>query len=115
VADTLRLNHPRMLEAARGGYTNATELADYLVSRGLPFRDAHDVAGRAVRQALAAGKRLEELPLETLRSLCDHVEADVYEWLSVERCLSRRNVQGGTGPRAVDAALEAAERRLGLA
>jgi argininosuccinate lyase len=114
VADTLKLDRGRMLEAARGGYTNATELADYLVGKGLAFRDAHEAAGRAVREAIAAGKRLEELPLETLRRYSDRIGHDVFEWLSVERCLSRREVLGGTGPEAVASALAAAERRLGL-
>ncbi|MBM4107631.1 MAG: argininosuccinate lyase [Phycisphaerae bacterium] len=115
VADTLKLNRERLLNAARGGHTNATELADYLVSKGVPFRDAHDIVGRAVREAIGAGKRLDELPLDSLRKFSDRIGPDVAGWLTVESCLARREIPGGTGPRAVDAALAAAERRLGLA
>lgn len=113
VLDTLRVDRARCREAAEGGYSNATELADYLVGRGVPFRDAHDVVGRIVRHALAAPARpLASLSLEELRRFSDRIGADVYEWLKLETGLARREVPGGTGPGSVAAALDTARGRL---
>lgn len=91
----------RTREAARGGYMNATELADYLVRKGAPFRTAHEAVGRIVLQAIERGAPLEELPLEELREHSPLIDADVYEALSLESTLGSKRQTGGTAPERV--------------
>jgi len=92
----LKVRKERMMEAARDGFMNATDLADYLVGRGLPFRPAHAVAGRIVQHCLAAGRRIEELPLADMRRFSPKIERDVYRYLSAESVVGRRRALGGT-------------------
>ncbi|RME33377.1 MAG: argininosuccinate lyase [Gammaproteobacteria bacterium] len=99
--------------AAARGFATATDLADYLVRKGLPFRDAHEVVGRAVRLALERGCGLEELELDTLRGLCDLIGEDVYNSLTLEGSVAARNHIGGTAPEQVRAAARRARERLG--
>ncbi|MFN0133231.1 MAG: argininosuccinate lyase [Phycisphaerales bacterium] len=112
VADGTRVDRDRCRDAALGGHTNATELADYLVSKGVAFRDAHDATGRLVRRAIELGLRLEHMPIEELRTIAPAIGEDVRGWLTIESALSRREITGGTGPNAVVAALDAWESRL---
>jgi argininosuccinate lyase len=91
----------RMLNAARDGFMNATDLADYLVERGLPFRVAHQVAGTIVQSCVDKGKRIEELPLTELRRFSDKIEKDVYSYLSAEAVVGRRRALGGTARKNV--------------
>ena len=93
----------RMRQALNAGFLNATELADYLAVKGIPFRDAHHITGAAVGYAEKAGKPLEALTLNELRSFSEAIEEDVYEALRHETAVSRRNAPGGTGPRSVAA------------
>ena len=90
-----------MREAAGAHYSTATDLADYLVRQGLPFREAHEVVGRVVRHAIACGRELGDLPLEELRRFSPRIGPDVYPALTVEASLRARAVQGGTAPDAV--------------
>jgi argininosuccinate lyase len=92
----LKVMKERMMEAARDGLMNATDLADYLVGRGLPFRSAHAVAGRIVQHCLAVNRRIEELPLARLRRFSPRIEKDVYRYLSAESVVGRRRAPGGT-------------------
>jgi argininosuccinate lyase len=108
----ISVNAGRMQTAAASGYQNATDLADYLVSRGMPFREAHHCAGRAVRHAIDRGKELDQLALETLQGFSELIRKDVYQWLSVEQVVDRRVSAGGTGKAAVQAAIAAAEAEL---
>src|SRR5438105_2382350 len=102
------------LAAAAGEhYATATDLADYLVRKGLPFRQAHEVVGKAVRHALERGVGLEALPLEALRGFSPLIEADVREALTVEASLRARAVTGGTAPAAVQKALAEARALVG--
>ncbi len=94
-------------------YATATDLADYLVRKGLPFRQAHDVVGKAVRLALERGVGLEALPLEALRGFSPLIEADVRDALTVEASLRARAVTGGTAPAAVQKALAEARALVG--
>jgi argininosuccinate lyase len=94
-----------MRAAAGEHYATATDLADYLVRKGLPFRQAHEVVGRIVRHALEAGRPLEALSLETLRGFSPLIEADVGRALTVDASLRARAVTGGTAPEAVQRAL----------
>ncbi len=108
----LRVDRKRALAAASAGYSNATDLADYLVDKGVPFRTAHECVGKIVRYAIDRGTELEALDLDELRRFAPQVEADVRERLGVAECLARRDVAGGTAPRRVAAALRHARLRL---
>ena len=105
--------HPeRMRKALAAGFVNARELADYLVTRGMPFREAHHVSGRAVAMAEEKGVGLENLTLEELRSLSPLIDEDVYTALDYDTAVARRNVPGGTGPESVARQLEKMGRWL---
>jgi len=109
--ETLTFRVDRMLHAAGAFYSTATDLADYLVRKGLPFREAHEIVGRAVREGMAKGKELGELSLEELKGFSTLIEKDVYGALSVESSLRARAVTGGTAPDAVARAIAQARAR----
>ncbi|MCR4666756.1 MAG: argininosuccinate lyase [Desulfovibrio sp.] len=90
-----------MKKACLRGFLNATELADYLVSKGIPFREAHRMTGEAVALAEEKGLTLEELPLDTLRGIARVIGKDVYQILAPEEAVARRETPGGTGPSSV--------------
>jgi argininosuccinate lyase len=92
----VRVKKEKMLAAARGGFMNATDLADYLVSRGMSFRSAHSLVGRIVRYCLDSQRRIEQLSLEELRGFSPRVEKDVYDYLSLDAAVERRRSVGGT-------------------
>lgn len=96
-----RWNTERMERACRGDQSNATDLADYLVKKGVPFRETHEVAGTAVRMALKKGVGLEELSLEELKQLSPLFESDVFPLLQPRKIMETRNSRGGTGVKAV--------------
>jgi argininosuccinate lyase len=108
----LEANLDTMRSAALKGFATATDLADYLVRKGLPFRDAHEVVGSAVGLCVERGIDLSELSLPELRNFHSSVEADVFEALSLEGSVSARNHIGGTAPAQVSAACERAMQRL---
>ncbi|HEX5528074.1 MAG TPA: argininosuccinate lyase, partial [Methylomirabilota bacterium] len=91
----------RMREAAGAHYSTATDLADYLVRQGLPFREAHEVVGKVVRHAITRGRELGDLPLEELRRFSPLIGREVYAALTVEASLRARAVMGGTAPESV--------------
>jgi argininosuccinate lyase len=101
-----------MRSATLKGYATATDLADYLVNRGLPFRDAHEVVGKAVASAIGAGVDLSELSLQQLQEFSEVIEQDVFEVLSLEGSLQARDHLGGTAPAQVRAAAARARQRL---
>ena len=105
VLDSLQLNEDRCREAATQGFANATELADYLVGKGIPFRTGHDIAGKVVLEAIEAGCAIEDLPLESLQAVCDKIEDDVYTVLQLEYGVNQRNILGGTSKETVTKAL----------
>jgi argininosuccinate lyase len=102
-----------MERAALKGYATATDLADYLVKKGLPFRDAHEVVAHAVKAALGLGVDLSELPLATLQGFDARIEADVAEVLTLRGSLNARNVLGGTAPAQAQAQIARHQARLG--
>jgi argininosuccinate lyase len=110
--ESLTFRVDRMLHAAGAFYSTATDLADYLVRKGLPFREAHEVVGRAVREGIARSKELGELSLEELKRFSPLIEKDVYGALSVESSLRARAVTGGTAPDAVARAIAQARARV---
>jgi argininosuccinate lyase len=108
----IRADEARMRQAAAEGFSTATDLADYLVRKGLPFRDAHEAVARAVRSAADAGRDLAELPLATLRGFSPLVDEDVYAVLTPEGSVASRDHLGGTAPAQVRRAVAAARARL---
>ncbi len=101
-----------MHAAARQGFATATDLADYLVLKGVAFRDAHGIVARAVRAAEETGRDLAELPLATLRQFSPRIGADVHGWLTLEGSVARRRHRGGTAPARVRAAARRLQARL---
>jgi argininosuccinate lyase len=101
----VKVRKDKCLAAAMGGHSNATDLADYLVAKGVPFRDAHEQVGRCVRAAIEAGTSLEAMPLAAIQVLAPVCGPDVFARLTIEAGMARRNVLGGTGPVAVMEAL----------
>ncbi len=97
----LQVNKESMYDAAKQGFATATDLADYLVNKGLPFRDSHEVVGIAVAYAIDKGKDLSECSLEELRLFHDSIEQDVFEVLTLEGSVNLRNITGGTAPEQV--------------
>ncbi|MEZ5585350.1 MAG: argininosuccinate lyase [Candidatus Competibacteraceae bacterium] len=102
---TLQPNRETMYRAAKQGFATATDLADYLVRKGLPFRDAHEVVGRAVRCGIETGRDLAEMELTELQAFSPLIEADVFTVLSLEGSVAARNHVGGTAPDQVRAAV----------
>jgi argininosuccinate lyase len=108
----LRFRTERLAALAGESFSTATDLANYLVARGLPFREAHEVVGRTVRLAIETGRRLEELPLDELRALSPLFGPDFRQAVTVEASLAARSVYGGTAPEAVQRALAEARALL---
>ena len=102
-----------MEQAALRGYATATDLADYMVKKGLPFRDAHEAVAHAVKAAMSHNVDLSELPLEVLQGFNPKIEKDVYECLSLRGSLNARNTLGGTAPVQVRAQIARHRARLG--
>ena len=105
VAEGLTVNRARTLAAAQQGYANSTELADYLVSKDIPFREAHHIVGEVVLAAIDAGHALEDFSIAQLQKYSDKIEQDVYQHLSIESCLDKRGALGGTSRQQVEKAL----------
>ena len=96
LADNMKL-------AAQKGFINATDLADYLVKKGMPFRTAYKIAGQLVAKCIAEGKVLESLTLEEYRTCCDLIDEDIFDEIDLSACVAKRNSEGGTSPASVDA------------
>ena len=112
VLANVKVNEARTREAASKGYMNATELADYLVRKGMPFREAHGVVGSLVVRAIERGVELHDLPLEELRATSTLIDKDVFTALSLEPTLSLKSQSGGTSPERVSEALVSARKQL---
>lgn len=105
VLEGIQVRRPRCQEAAQQGYANATELADYLVAKGVPFREAHHIVGEALVEAIRQGKPLEALPLADLQKFSATIGDDVYPILSLQSCLEKRAAKGGVSPQQVAQAI----------
>lgn len=112
VLDGLLVKRPRCQEAAEQGYANSTELADYLVAKGVPFREAHHIVGEVVVAAIGQGVALEALSLAQLQQFSAVIGEDVYPILALQSCLDKRNAQGGVSPQQVARAIGDAKQRL---
>lgn len=108
----ITLNNARMFEAAGRAYSNATDLADYLARKGLPFREAHDVVGKLVALAVREGKDLQTLDIMQLQAVSELITEDVFEVLRLENVVSARNSYGGTARVQVEAQIETAKAML---
>lgn len=108
----IRANRERMYAAASQGFSTATDLADYLVKKGMPFRDAHEVVGNAVAYGVEQNCDLADIELGKLRGFSELIEKDVYEVLTLEGSVASRNHTGGTAPERVKQAITEARRRL---
>ncbi|MDP1775381.1 MAG: argininosuccinate lyase, partial [Moraxellaceae bacterium] len=114
-ADMVPALQPRrdiMREAARRGFATATDLADYLVKKGVAFRDAHEVVGKAVGYGVQTGKDLSEMSLAELQQFSSDISDNVFDVLTLEGSVSARNHFGGTAPAQVRAAVARARQRL---
>ena len=109
---TITVNKEVMYKAAADGYATATDLADYLVVNGLPFRDAHEVVGKTVQYAIQHDKELSSLTLEELQQFSEVIKEDVFAVLELEGSVSARNHVGGTAPQQVKAAIERLKNKL---
>ncbi len=107
--DTMKINKKAMLKGAKGGFTNATDAADYLVKKGMPFRNAHEVIGKLVFYAISQEKSLDELSLNEYKQFSDIFEEDIYDAISMETCVSQRKIPGSPSPDAVLNAIKNAE------
>lgn len=104
--EVMEVNETNMYESAKKGYVNATDLADYLVVKGLPFRDAYNISGKVVSYCLGRKCILEELPLDEFRQFSDLIEEDIHDRLQLKTCVERRNSVGGTSPASIRAQIE---------
>ena len=99
---TMKVNADAMTEAAKKGFMNATDLADYLVLKGIPFRDAYKISGNIVAYCIKTGHILEDLPLEDYLTFSKMIGSDVYDAVDLANCVSRRTSQGGTSVKSVE-------------
>ncbi|MDD2221343.1 MAG: argininosuccinate lyase, partial [Clostridia bacterium] len=109
---SLKINKDKMRAAVGSGFLNATDLADYLAAKGLPFREAHAVSGRLVLYCEQKGKALDDLSLDELKQASELFEQDIYQAISVDTCLAARTSAGGPAPEAVKKAIKEAEAKL---
>ncbi len=108
----MELDRDAMLRVAQDGFTTATDLADYLVRKGIAFRDAHEIVGKLVRLGMDIDKDLSQMSLSELRGMCKEIESDVFDVLTLEGSVNARNHVGGTAPAQVRQAIQRARKRL---
>ena len=99
---TMTVNRDKMLQAAQEGFINATDLADYLVKKGIPFRNAYKIAGRLVNRCMEKGLVLETLPLEDYREECEAFDESLYQAIDLKTCMEKRTSEGGTSASSVE-------------
>lgn len=112
VLEGIKLNEEACLNAAKASYSNATELADYLVSKQVPFREAHHIVGEVVVYAISQNKAIEKLTLPELQQFNKVIADDVYPILTMESCLAKRNTKGGVAINQIELAIEEAKKRI---
>ena len=108
----IKVNREKLLESAQQGYATATDLADYLVQKKVPFRDAHEVVGKTVKFAISQHKQLDELSLHELQKFSPSIEEDVFDILSPQGSVASKNTYGGTSPTQVSVQIKSAHKRL---
>jgi argininosuccinate lyase len=113
MVDTMKFNRSVMEASAKNGFTNATDVADYLVNHGVPFRDAHGISGRLVLKCIAQEKALDDLSLEEFREESEVFEDDIYEAISMKTCVEKRLTLGAPGEAVMRQVIEANRAYLG--
>lgn len=109
---SMKFNHERMAKSARGGFTNATDAADYLVKKNVAFRDAHEIVGRLVLYGIENNKALDEFTLEEFKNISEVFDNDIYEAISLKTCVEKRNTKGAPGLKAINDEIEASRKLL---
>ena len=103
---TMKIKKDNMLEGAKGGFTNATDIADYLVKKGVPFRDSHSIVGKMVAMAEKLEKKLDDFTMAEFKECSSLIEDDIYDAISMETCVSGRNITGGPAKEKVTKEIE---------
>jgi len=109
---SMKFNHERMAKSARGGFTNATDAADYLVKKNVAFRDAHEIVGRLVLYGIENNKALDDFTLEEFRNISEVFDNDIYDAISLKTCVEKRNTKGAPGLKAINDEIEASRKLL---
>ncbi len=109
---TMKVRKDNMRQGAKGGFTNATDLADYLVKKGIPFREAHEIVGKIVYHCVKENCAIDDLTMDYFKGCSELIEDDVYEAISMETCVNDRNLVGGPAKETVLAAIAIAEKEF---
>ena len=109
---SMKFNHEKMAKSARGGFTNATDAADYLVKKNVPFRDAHEIVGRLVLYGIENNKALDDFTLEEFKNISEVFDNDIYDAISLKTCVEKRNTKGAPGLKAINDEVEASRKLL---
>jgi argininosuccinate lyase len=104
---SIKVRRENMYKAAQGGFTNATDIADYLVKKGIPFRSAHEIIGKMVLYCIENNKSIDNLSIDEFKSFSDKIQEDVYKEISLEKCVSGRNIPGGPAKESVVSSINA--------
>ena len=109
---SMKFNNERMAKSARGGFTNATDAADYLVKKNVAFRDAHEIVGRLVLYGIENNKALDDFSLEEFKNISEVFDNDIYDAISLKTCVEKRNTKGAPGLKAINDEIEASRKFL---
>jgi len=109
---SMKFNHEKMAKSAGGGFTNATDAADYLVKKNVPFRDAHEIVGRLVLYGIENNKALDDFSLEEFKNISEVFDNDIYDAISLKNCVEKRNTKGAPGLKAINDEIEASRKLL---
>lgn len=109
---SMKFNNERMVKSARGGFTNATDAADYLVKKNVAFRDAHEIVGRLVLYGIENNKALDDFTLEEFKNISEVFDNDIYDAISLKTCVEKRNTKGAPGLKAINDEIEASRKLL---
>lgn len=111
---TMKFNNEKMAGSARGGFTNATDAADYLVKKNVAFRDAHEIVGRLVLYGIENKKSLDDFTLEEFKNISEYFEEDIYDAISLKTCVEKRNTKGAPGLNAINEEIKESKKILKL-
>ncbi len=109
---TMNINKENLYKATKGGFTNATDAADWLVKKGVPFRDAHSIVGKLVAHCLTENKSLEDMTLDEFKAISDVFDKSIYEAIDIKKCVQARNVYGGPSNQCTTKAIETNQKYL---
>jgi len=110
--ETMKINRENMLDAARSGFTNATDIADYLTKKGVPFRDSHNITGKLIAYCMEHKKEISELTIEEFKSFSPYFKDDIYSEITLQACVDGRNLTGGPAKESVMASIAKVKKLL---